>query len=122
MDAADTPTEVPALAEGAPPNSPSYDSLVESLGLAEHEVAWALWKAHGDVGWDSALATLEQAGIDTAPTDADLNNRVGRFADALAPQYFLVVANGQVKVMYGWKVCRELNAGGSRYAGLMGER
>ena len=98
----------PPEGEEAPAN-PSYEELVGSLHLLPHEVGKALFESSKATPWGQVLAPTELARADTVATMAHAKELVGRYADSLTPMYFLIVENGHLRVLYGWRTCRLLD-------------
>ena len=119
MQACNVPT-ILAAGEDLPP--PTWEVLWDTIKPHPASVATALAKTHGSCSWEGALKVTVDAAKDATSLAADLKRRVGTFADSPAALYFLVVSDGKVQVLYGWRTCRALDNDGKTWAGLMGDR
>ena len=118
----DTPAVLPVMPDGGPPLIPSFEELVEDVGLQEHEVAYALWEKYKETSFKDMLEPFERSEAWLDAAEAEANHRMGAFADSLNPIYLLIMKDDKVYTLFGWKACRALGVGGTRYAGLLGDR
>jgi len=106
-----------AFAPG-PPAAMTWENLATAANLVPHEVGFALAETHKGVDWPEMLEAFRA--VDLLPANENMTNRIRFYADSLVARFFLVVADGEIKVVYGWKAAHSLAVG--RYADLMGER
>ena len=118
MHASNRPT-APA-ADGAGPRT--YADVVAGRGLRPHEVGKALYEAAKEQSWQDTWECSRKAKEDVDNSATHVKALLGVYGDALLPRYFLLVNDGKVRVLYGLRACRQMDADGRRYAGLIGER
>ena len=119
MNPSNRPT-VEAPAAGAPPRT--YADVVAGRNLKRHEVAYAWTQAEPEVEVGEMWGPTVAAKLDTVNTQAHVKELVGRYGDSLVPLQFLTIHETKVKVLYGWRVCRPMDAEGRRFAALLNDR
>ena len=119
MKVSNVPT-VPAAGEGLPP--PTWEVLWDTIKPHQLSVAKALATQHGETTWEAALAVTVEGSKAVLGSASEQKRRLGTWADSPSPLYFLLVLEGKVQVLYGWRVCRALDPDGKTWVGFIGDR
>ena len=117
MDSDNAPT---TATDGLPP--PTWTVLWDELGPSPTSTARAWAKEFAEYPWNEALKITVEEAKKAAGSVAAQKRRVGGFADAPKAGHFLIVKEGKVQVLYGWRACRPLDEDGKIYTGLVGDR
>ena len=110
-----------APAAGEPPIPlVTYQQILQDMRVdrTNHEVGTALAQGAMDEPWSTVWKSFPTAALTALTAD----QYRGHVADSPTKVYSLVVRGGRIETVYGWRTCRPLALGGSRQAGLMGER
>ena len=111
MQANNVPTDA---GDGIPPAT--WAVLWDKIKPLSVSVAKAMATQFGNVGWADALKVSVDAHAEAAGNANELKRRVGTYADSPGRLYFLVVVNGRIQVLYGWRPCRALENDGRVWA------
>ena len=115
MNVTNQPPPIGADAEALPPMS--YLALANAVGAKEGSIGYQWAKTNADEAWGEVLSVTQIEAAKLVANANELKTRVGGFGDSLAPVHLLVMHEGKLKVLYGWKPCRVLAGLPRRQAG-----